>query len=135
MAFLDNLKTIGKVITKTANDAANNAKTYLDINTSEGNLKKLYEELGRLYYHIYDNNPDPKFEALFEDIAREEENIATLKEKIENKKVNNDLDQETYDEDYYDDYDDFEEDEYIDSTEDAEPEQFFESLDDTDDEK
>lgn len=73
MAFFDKL---GEKITNTSKDVARKtkdlteiAKLNMSISSEEDKIKNKYQEIGKLYYELFNNAPDENFQAFCDDIT------------------------------------------------------------------
>lgn len=80
------MKVAGKTAAKTIECASENTKAYAEMYKSEEKVKKLFTEIGELYYNSC-NEPDEKFKELFEMVRSEKSNIDKCSKFIEGNKV------------------------------------------------
>lgn len=68
--------------TTTAKCYANIAKLNVQINGELEEQKKAFLEIGRLYYDMHRNDPEPRFAGLFEQISEIDAKIETMREEL-----------------------------------------------------
>lgn len=68
--------------TTTAKCYANIAKLNVQINGELEEQKKAFLEIGRLYYDMHRNDPEPRFAGLFEQISEIDTKIETMREEL-----------------------------------------------------
>ena len=66
----------------TAKCYANIAKLNVQINGELEEQKKAFLEIGRLYYDMHRNDPEPRFAGLFEQISEIDAKIETMREEL-----------------------------------------------------
>lgn len=68
--------------TTTAKCYANIAKLNVQINGELEEQKKVFIEIGRMYFDEHCNDPEPRFEGLFEKIREIDEKIEVMREEL-----------------------------------------------------
>lgn len=73
-------------ITQKAKNYAEIPGLQVQIGKCENNIRKAYEEIGRLYFNAYTDDPEELYKDLFETVKENQAKIGQLKADIEEKK-------------------------------------------------
>lgn len=95
--FIEKAKSIAKISTSRAFDAGKIARLSLANVSEEESLKKIYMEIGKLYYAGYGLCPDGGYEALCDKVTEIKARIEENKAEITEIKINGVVDDEVCD--------------------------------------
>ena len=84
----ESAKTVAGTVADKAKSGGNIVRLSMDAATARENLKKLYLEIGKLYYELHKNAPEEAFVRLFEEIQQTEDLIVAKESELSGHKDN-----------------------------------------------
>lgn len=84
----ESAKTVAGTVADKAKSGGSIVRLSMDAATARENLKKLYLEIGRLYYETHKDTPEEAFAQLFEEVRQTEELIAAKEAELSGHKDN-----------------------------------------------